>query len=891
MTAPAAKTTQYGLPLPGPGQSAQYDNINAAQVVVDALLAIALGQLTFAAYNAGTSYTAFSPAALDVAYLSGGSYSMPAAMACSSGGNIYLCIAPTTGNPPPNSAFWRLTGPLSATVVGVTPASIGAVPTSAEGAANGVATLGSSGQLPTGQLPAHASTHASAASDPITPAAIGAVPATAVGAASGVAALDSGGHVPLAQIPSLSLSENPPVVVASQAAMLALSTATVGQVAIRTDINETFMLAATPPATLANWTQLLSPTGAVASVDGLTGAVVLSGDYAAIVHAAQHASGGADPVTPAAIGAAPADSGVTNGNSHAHASGDGAPIAYANLTGAPALGTGAGYNAPASGNASSGQVVLGSDTRLTNARAPTSHATTHEAAGSDAIPLDTLAAPTDNTNLNVSPSAHGLAPKLTNTATKYLRDDGTWVTPPGSTGPGTGDVNGPASSTAGDIAVFADASGEILSDSGVALTALAPASQGVTSGNSHKHHSGDGGTVAYGDLSGLPTLTPAAIGAVATAAVGVASGVPSLDSGGHVPVAQLPSSVVGALEYQGAFDCSGGSYPASPSKGYYYVCSVAGTISGTAYAVGDWLIYNGSAWERLEGNPAPVTSVCGKTGAVTLGPSDVGADASGAAAAVTAASIGAEPIPATAISGNLASFNGSKQVVDSAIAAANVVTEASAAAAAGNVVTSAGATKVVQDSGVALANIPTMASAAAASGNVITSAGANKTQQDSGTALSNLVLTGDTRMTNARTPTAHQSTHETGGSDVLALPDAIEFVIDGSGTAIATGMKGYLQVDFPCTIQSVTLLCDQTGSVEVDIWACSYANFAPPTHPATGDTITASDKPTISSGVKYTDSTLTGWTTSIAAGTILGFDVVSCTTCTRVTVVLKVVRA
>lgn len=60
--------------------------------------------------------------------------------------------------------------------------------------------------------------------------------------------------------------------------------------------------------------------------------------------------------------------------------------------------------------------------------ATTSHAASHKSAGSDSIKLDELAAPTDVTTLNASSSAHGLLPKLENTGTKFLRDDGTWQT-------------------------------------------------------------------------------------------------------------------------------------------------------------------------------------------------------------------------------------------------------------------------------------------------------------------------------------------------------------------------------------------------------------------------------------------------------------------------------
>jgi len=51
---------------------------------------------------------------------------------------------------------------------------------------------------------------------------------------------------------------------------------------------------------------------------------------------------------------------------------------YGDLSGKPTLGTAASKDTPSSGNATSTQVVLGNDTRLTDARTPTSH--THAAA-------------------------------------------------------------------------------------------------------------------------------------------------------------------------------------------------------------------------------------------------------------------------------------------------------------------------------------------------------------------------------------------------------------------------------------------------------------------------------------------------------------------------------
>lgn len=115
---------------------------------------------------------------------------------------------------------------------------------------------------------------------------------------------------------------------------------------------------------------------------------------------------------------------------------------------------------------------------------------------------------------------------------------------------------------------------------------------------------------------------------------------------------------------------------------------------------------------------------------------------------------------------------------------------------------------------------------------------------------------------------------------------SITFLISGGGSTVATGIAGDLTIPFNCTITEWTLLADQTGSVVVDIWKDTYANY-PPT---VADTITGSAKPTISAGVKGQSSTLTGWTTTITAGDTLRFNVDSASLITRVTLSLKVKR-
>lgn len=103
------------------------------------------------------------------------------------------------------------------------------------------------------------------------------VNATLIGANNGLAQLGADGKVPAAQIPAIAISDT--FVVASQAAMLALA-AERGDIAVRSDLSQSFILVAEPATALANWQVLLTPSSPVASVFGRTGAVTASsGDY------------------------------------------------------------------------------------------------------------------------------------------------------------------------------------------------------------------------------------------------------------------------------------------------------------------------------------------------------------------------------------------------------------------------------------------------------------------------------------------------------------------------------------------------------------------------------------------------------------------------------------
>lgn len=119
----------------------------------------------------------------------------------------------------------------------------------------------------------------------------------------------------------------------------------------------------------------------------------------------------------------------------------------------------------------------------------------------------------------------------------------------------------------------------------------------------------------------------------------------------------------------------------------------------------------------------------------------------------------------------------------------------------------------------------------------------------------------------------------------------ITVIIDGGGSAIATGLKVFLSCPYTGTITGWRLLSIDAagpatvGDLVVDIWKDTYANY-PPT---VADTITAAAKPTLSSANKAEDGTLTGWTTGVTAGDVFGFNVDSAATVTKVALTLTIV--
>lgn len=108
--------------------------------------------------------------------------------------------------------------------------------------------------------------------------------------------------------------------------------------------------------------------------------------------------------------------------------------------------------------------------------------------------------------------------------------------------------------------------------------------------------------------------------------------------------------------------------------------------------------------------------------------------------------------------------------------------------------------------------------------------------------------------------------------------------ISGGGSAITAGEIGQKYfAPRSCTIDSYTIACDQSGTINVAVYKDTYANY-PPT---SADIITASASINVTASIKNTDSTLTGWSKSVVEGDWLIFDVINSATVEECTIDLS----
>lgn len=105
--------------------------------------------------------------------------------------------------------------------------------------------------------------------------------------------------------------------------------------------------------------------------------------------------------------------------------------------------------------------------------------------------------------------------------------------------------------------------------------------------------------------------------------------------------------------------------------------------------------------------------------------------------------------------------------------------------------------------------------------------------------------------------------------------------IDGAGNVITTGFKQYLIVPYNCVVIGWYIIANAVGSCVIDVWKDV-------TIPTSGDSITGTEKPTLTGQQTNSDSSLSTWTTTVNANDIIGFNVDSISGLSKITLVIKV---
>lgn len=109
--------------------------------------------------------------------------------------------------------------------------------------------------------------------------------------------------------------------------------------------------------------------------------------------------------------------------------------------------------------------------------------------------------------------------------------------------------------------------------------------------------------VSSGDITTALGFTPEN-----AANKGAANGYAPLDATGKIATSYLPSAALGGLNYQGSWNANTNTPSLANgvgTKGYYYVVSTAGatTLDGhTDWTVGDWVVFNGTTWDKVQGS-------------------------------------------------------------------------------------------------------------------------------------------------------------------------------------------------------------------------------------------------------------------------------------------------
>jgi len=103
------------------------------------------------------------------------------------------------------------------------------------------------------------------------------------------------------------------------------------------------------------------------------------------------------------------------------------------------------------------------------------------------------------------------------------------------------------------------------------------------------------------------------------------------------------------------------------------------------------------------------------------------------------------------------------------------------------------------------------------------------------------------------------------------LTRTINYVVDNGSLPMTAGNKGYITIDVTGIIESWVIIADKSGDLVVDVRKSSYQNYPNLV------SICGNNFPNLQNQSKNSDNNLVGWTTTLNAGDILSYEVISST--------------
>lgn len=110
--------------------------------------------------------------------------------------------------------------------------------------------------------------------------------------------------------------------------------------------------------------------------------------------------------------------------------------------------------------------------------------------------------------------------------------------------------------------------------------------------------------------------------------------------------------------------------------------------------------------------------------------------------------------------------------------------------------------------------------------------------------------------------------------------------LDGAGSVLSTGQKGYITIPYNCTITGWAITADGSSpTCTFDIWKIATGTALP----TVSNTIMGT-KPALSTGNAKQSTTLTSWSVAITAFDIIGFNLDAVAVATKISLIIEVAK-